>query len=71
MATRTKIRQRKTPLHRNSSSLHLLMCISMNTSQQKVCDRNFLTREALILYTEQLAREGVANEEREFFNDDE
>jgi len=37
----------------------------MNTSRQKVCDKNFLTREALILYTEQFAREGVANKERE------
>jgi len=41
------------------------MCISMNTSQQKVCDRNFLTREALILYTKQFAREGVARIGRE------
>jgi hypothetical protein len=31
----------------------------------KVVIKNFLTREALILYTEQFAREGVANEERE------
>jgi hypothetical protein len=39
------------------------MCNSTNTSQEKVCDRNFLTREALILYTEQFAREGVATKE--------
>jgi hypothetical protein len=32
---------------------------------QKVCDRNFLTREALILYTEQFARERDVNNERE------